>query len=93
MELLLLKVPWKGRTEGQQLVEYFKSMGSPSEKTFSYWKKKSSYDNEIWSYLKGYPKSESFWKMLFDIHQNDDLDDLIRKCLDFDDRTRYLYFN
>lgn len=37
LEMLALNVPWKGKTEGQQLIEYLKTFGSQEAKVWNHW--------------------------------------------------------
>jgi serine/threonine protein kinase len=86
--MLALKVPWKGKTEGQQLIEYFKTFGSPEEKVWNHWQERALYDTGLWSYLKDYRRDPGYWEQVWGMHKDDDLQDLLYRCFDMDDRTR-----
>ena len=63
-------------------------MGTPSEKVWKNWEDRCLYNTEMWEYLKDYKMDDHFWRYLFSLHRDVDLEDLIWKCLEYSDKTR-----
>lgn len=82
-EFCTLDLPFKAKTEGEQLYNIFQTLGSPNENEISWYKLKAPGTFRYWDTFKNFKGNHLMWKKLRKIDRYNQIEPILRDIFQY----------
>ena len=83
-EFATLELPFKAKTEGEQLYDIFEKLGSPSIRQIDWYTKNCTGQFNHWNSFKNFKPDENLWLRLRRIDKFGQIEKILRKIFVYD---------